>query len=107
MALSTGEQDVVCKRRERYLEYLLREGFSFQNDFLVDPVPDSEGVIGGSSETCEHVTCLRELDMSVSKLGSLPANTVQFEARVLVDINVWELSFLSDGKVLLAGVHCD
>jgi hypothetical protein len=51
VATTASEQNVICVRRESNLVNFLGEGFCLKNNFLNDPVPDSDGIIGVATDT--------------------------------------------------------
>lgn len=45
--------------------------------------------------------------MGVSRLSSPLQDSVQFERGILVDVDIWEFTFLSDSEMLLFRMHSD
>ncbi len=107
VATTTSEQDVVCERRKCDLVNFLGEGLCFKNDSLVYPVPNGDRVVRVTSDTGKFGSRDRELNMGVEVLRSIFHNSVELEARVFIDIYVWEPAFLSYSEVFLRGMHCN
>jgi len=107
VATTTSEQDVICERRKCDLVNFLGEGLSFKNDSLVYPVPHGDCVVRVTSDTGKFGSRDRELNMGVEVLSSIFHNSVELEARVFIDIYVWEPALLSYSEVFLRGMHCN
>lgn len=107
MTTATGEQNIVSEWREASLEYFLTEGFAFQNDSFVSPVPNSQCVVGSATETHKFIPRTRELNVGVHKFSAFSEYAVHLEARVLADIDVRRDSLLSDSKELPAVMDCN
>lgn len=85
----------------------LGEGFGLQLNLLLLPVPDAEEIVGVGTDGGEHGAALGEVGIGIGALGSFAEDAVELEGRVLVDIYIWTVALLADGKVVFVRVDCD
>jgi hypothetical protein len=96
---TTSKQDIICVGRESDFIDFLREGLSFQYDFLNDPVPNCDGIIRVTTNTRKLLTRAGEFNVRKEVFSAVSQNAVKFQAWILVYENVRHAALFSNCEI--------